>query len=84
LVITVRLTPRLSTIVTDAARRAEPPEFKTRPDTETAAAVGARFEKHAVTSFNVGVCVGSVEFRKAVYFRYRLPLNCASEPPLVV
>src|SRR5262245_18148214 len=35
-----------------------------------------------VTSLSTGVAFGSVVSRSALYFRYRIPLNCASESPL--
>src|SRR5712692_2160781 len=37
-----------------------------------------------VTSLREGVAVVSVVDRNALYCRYRLPLNCASDAPLVV
>jgi hypothetical protein len=39
--------------------------------------------KQTVTSFNVGVSVLFAEEKMALYFRYRFPLNCASEAPLL-
>ena len=44
----------------------------------------ALFWKQTVTSLTAGVTAVSVVERSALYFRYRLPLNCARVAPLVV
>src|SRR5438445_4512042 len=66
--------------VSVAERSAVPPYT---PRAGSTASADARSSKHTVTSLSAGVFDGLVVVSDALYLRYRWPLNCASEPPLL-